>query len=182
MIFALLYGLGLRVGEAWRLCRRDVDLDRQVLAIRETQFSKSRLVPFGPRMGQRLREYIRRCEQRRARFQPDSPVFSFNGQQPVSPGSISRTFHGLLSQLDLDLPAGVRPPSTHGLRHSFAVATLLRWYRTGKDPGKRLLRLSTFLGHVNPMSTAVYLTITADLLKEAANRFERFAPPTGGEG
>jgi hypothetical protein len=59
---------------------------------------------------------------------------------------------------------------------------LLRWYRDGADPAARLLHLSTFLGHVDPASTAVYLTITADLLRAASTRFERFATPlsTGG--
>jgi len=68
-------------------------------------------------------------------------------------------------------------------RHSFAVATLLGWYRSGVDPGQRLLHLSTFLGHVDPASTAVYLTITSELLAAAAKRFERFAAPalTGGD-
>ena len=65
----------------------------------------------------------------------------------------------------------------HCLRHSFAVGTLLRWYREGLDPGSRLLQLSTFMGHVNPKSTAVYLTITTDLLTEASCRFERWAAP-----
>ena len=37
--------------------------------------------------------------------------------------------------------------------------------------------LSVLLGHVNPTSTAVYLTMTADLLTEANQRFERFAAP-----
>ena len=41
----------------------------------------------------------------------------------------------------------------------------------------RLLQLSTFMGHAQPSSTAVYLTITADLLKEANQRFERALPP-----
>jgi integrase len=63
------------------------------------------------------------------------------------------------------------------LRHSFAVTTLLRWYRQGTEPGDRLLHLSTFMGHAHPSSTAVYLTITADLLKEANQRFESFAAP-----
>jgi site-specific recombinase XerD len=45
MVFALMYGLGLRVGEAVRLCRQDVDLERKVLVIRQTKFLKSRLVP-----------------------------------------------------------------------------------------------------------------------------------------
>ena len=73
-------------------------------------------------------------------------------------------------------------PRVHDLRHSFAVGTLLRWYREGADPAARLLHLSTFLGHVDPASTAVYLTITADLLQAAGERFERFAAPlsTGG--
>jgi hypothetical protein len=62
-------------------------------------------------------------------------------------------------------------------RHSFAVGTLLRWYRTGIDPQTRLLHLSTFLGHVDPASTAVYLTITPALLTEASARFARYAVP-----
>src|SRR6185437_12870797 len=45
LIFAILYGLGLRFGEACRLCVKDVDLDRRVLVIRQTKFYKSRLVP-----------------------------------------------------------------------------------------------------------------------------------------
>ena len=38
------------------------------------------------------------------------------------------------------------------------------------------------LGHVNPNSTAVYLTITPELLQEANQRFERFATSTLQEG
>ena len=50
VIFTLLYGLGLRVGEVARLCVGDVDLTRDLLVIRQTKFYKSRLVPFGPRI------------------------------------------------------------------------------------------------------------------------------------
>lgn len=56
------------------------------------------------------------------------------------------------------------------------MRTLLRWYRKGLDPAARLHYLSTFLGHVNPQSTAVYLTITSELLAEASRRFEALAP------
>ena len=47
---------------------------------------------------------------------------------------------------------------------------------TANHPGDRLHHLSTFLGHVNPKSTAVYLTITNELLDAANERFELFAP------
>ena len=63
------------------------------------------------------------------------------------------------------------------MRHAFAIGTLLRWYRSGIDPAGRLFHLATFLGHVNPSSTAVYLTITPELLAEASRRFEHLAVP-----
>ena len=175
-MFALLYGLGLRVGEVARLRIGDLDLPRQLLVVRETKFAKSRLVPFGPRMGQLVADYLDRRTPT-PRPDPDIAIFSFRTHQPVSPCTVSTIFHELVLQLALSIPDGTRPPSVHCLRHSFAVGTLLRWYRDGIDPGSRLLQLSTFLGHVNPESTAVYLTITTELLKEASDRFEHWAAP-----
>ena len=58
-------------------------------------------------------------------------------------------------------------------RHSFAVNRLLRWYREGADVQSRLPVLSTFLGHVDVHSTQVYLTVTADLLRAANERFQQ---------
>ena len=60
----------------------------------------------------------------------------------------------------------------HGLRHSFAVGTLLRWYRDGGDVQARLPLLSTYLGHVRPSSTYWYLTACPELLALAAERLE----------
>jgi len=177
-IFALLYGLGLRVGEVARLQRNEVDCERAVLLVRATKFGKSRLVPFGPQMAALLREYLDRSGALRGALPPAAPVFSFRRRRAVHPGTISQTFHHLVPHLALTLPAGTAPPRVHDLRHAFAVGTLLRWYRAGINPSDRLLQLSTFLGHVNPTSTAVYLTITADLLQEAHQRFERWAAPT----
>ena len=97
----------------------------------------------------------------------------------MSTTGISQTFHALVPKLELHIPPGVSSPRLHDLRHSFAVATLLRWYREGIDPNCRLMSLSTFLGHVDPNSTAVYLTITEDLLHEAAQRFHAMAPKGG---
>ncbi len=168
MIFALIYGLGLRVSEAAKLTREDVDTTRDLLIVRETKFGKTRLVPFGPRIAERLRNYL---ETRPAA----GPIFSFTGRDPVHPGTISQTFSRLWPRLGLEIPAGVSEPTVHGLRHAFAVETLLRWYREGIDPSRRLLQLSTFLGHVHPSSTAVYLTMTEQLLEAANERFEKFA-------
>ncbi len=178
-IFALLYGLGLRVGEVSRLKLGDVDLARDALFIRETKFSKSRIVPMGPRLAERLRGYIGRrygsaCD-------PELPLFSFAPPRCVGATTITQRFHKLIPKLELQIPVGISPPRLHDLRRSFAVRTLLRWYREGVDPNSRLMHLSTFLGHVDPASTAVYLPITEELLHEADQRFRALAPGGGAQ-
>jgi integrase len=176
-IFALCYGLGLRAGEACNLRLGDVDAGRQLLVVRGGKFGKSRLVPHGPRIGALL---ARQVERRGG--DGDGPLFSFDGQHSVNPCTASQTFHRLVTELAFPVPEGVSPPRLHSLRHSFAVGCLLRWYREGADPQARLYQLSTFMGHVDPVSTAVYLTITPQLLDEANRRFEAFAEPAWSEG
>jgi site-specific recombinase XerD len=176
-VFAVLYGLGLRVGEVARLKLADADLTENTLLIRDTKFSKTRIVPLGPNLAQRLKRYI---EQRHGISpDPELSLFSYTKRGSMSTTGISMTFHALVPRLELHIPQGVSSPRLHDLRHSFAVATLLRWYREGIDPNCRLMSLSTFLGHVDPASTAVYLTITEDLLHEAALRFHAMAPKGG---
>jgi len=176
LMFALMYALGLRVGEATRLRHGDVDLQRRVLWINDTKFSKDRLVPFGPGVGRHLENYLGVAGSRQGGSSTsDTPLFSFTGDRPVSRCSVASTFRTLVRDR-YEIAPGVGAPRPHCLRHSFAVGTLLRWYRAGVDPNERLARLSTFLGHVDPASTAWYLTITSELLDVANERFERYAP------
>jgi integrase len=154
-LFALFYGLTIRAGK----------------------FGKTRLVPFGSKVGGLLREQLEyRCPQGR-RLDPSAPLFTFDGRRCIHSGGVSMTFLALVRRMQLDVPDGMAAPRMHDLRHSFAVGTLLRWYRQGINAGERLHYLSTFMGHADPASTVVYLTITDDLLKEANRRFESFAQP-----
>ena len=127
-------------------------------------------------MGALLREQLERRRAADPALAPDAPLFTFDGRRRVSPGTASGTFHHLVGTLELAIPEGVAPPRLHDLRHSFAVGCLLRWYREGLEPSARLHPLSTFMGHVDPASTAVYLTVTPALLEVAAPRPESGAP------
>jgi integrase len=175
-LFALCYGLGLRAGEVCGLRLGDVDADRSLLVVRGGKFGKSRLVPHGPRMA----ELVAGQAERRG-GPDDAPLFSFDGRRCLNPGTASQVFRRLVVDLDFPIPDGVSPPRLHCLRHSFAVGCLLRWYRDGLDPSARLYDLSTFMGHVDPTSTQIYLTITAELLDEANRRFEAFTEPAWSE-
>ena len=182
VMLAILYGLGLRVGEVCRLTVADVDFERCLLVIRETKFYKSRLVPFGPKLAELLQAYLQGKAQQGGHCTPEAPLFALRGGHAINPGTVSQTFHQLVPQLALAVPPGCSPPRLHDLRHSFAVGTLLRWYRSGADPQAHLLALATFLGHVDVNSTAVYLTTTQSLLEEANRRFEAFVTPALREG
>ena len=63
-------------------------------------------------------------------------------------------------------------PRIHDLRHSFAVATLAEWHRSGTDVRGRMAVLSTYLGHVNPAGTYWYLSAAPELMELAAARLD----------
>ena len=63
-----------------------------------------------------------------------------------------------------------RGPRIHDLRHSFAARTILGWYRTGKDPAREMIKLTTYLGHTKPENTYWYIEAVPELLEVAARR------------
>jgi integrase len=181
VIFALCYGLGLRAGEVCGLRLGDVDADRRLLVVRGGKFGKSRLVPHGPRIAELVGAQVERRRAAQPKSDANAPLFSFDGRRCIHPGTASQVFHSLVRTLRIAIPDGVSPPRLHDLRHSFAVGCLLRWYSEGSDPATKLNQLSTFMGHVDPTSTAVYLNITPGLLNQANRRFEAFAEQAWAE-
>ncbi|WP_234844293.1 hypothetical protein [Sinorhizobium medicae] len=63
-----------------------------------------------------------------------------------------------------------RGPRIHDLRHTFAVRTMLNWYRSGHDVGREMIKLTTWLGHASPTDTYWYLEAVPELLELAAAR------------
>ena len=59
------------------------------------------------------------------------------------------------------------------MRHTFAVRTVLDWYRAGVDVQARMPLLSTYLGHVSPAATYWYLSAAPELLALAGQRLEQ---------
>lgn len=171
-IFGLLAVTGLRVGEALRLKRDDVDLAAGILTIRDTKFGKSRVVPIHSTTVAVLTDYARRRDAQRPT--PISPTF-FIGEQgrEINHSAISLVFGTVCRQIGLHHPGDAyRRPRIHDLRHSYAVATLLRWYRVGEDIDHRLPVLSTYLGHSHTGCTYWYLSACPELMERAAHRLE----------
>jgi integrase len=170
-LVGLLAVTGLRIGEALRLDRDDIDLAGGVLRIRETKFGKSREVPLHPSTVEALASYaVRRDE-----LCPRPGDWSFF----VSTAGTRLLYcNAHLGWLDLIRRAGLKPrsakcrPRPHDLRHRFAVRTLLGWYRDGADVAACMPLLSTFLGHVHPANTYWYLSAAPELLALVAARLD----------
>jgi site-specific recombinase XerD len=175
-ILLVLYGAGLRRGEAERLTVADVDLANALLTIRDTKFFKSRLVPIGPDLTNVLSDYARW----RATKHPSAGaagLFFVNRR-----GGAVRGYSLVSAFKRLREHAGVRrsdgspfQPRMHDLRHTFAVHRLIEWYRQGADVQRLVYHLSVYLGHAHLAHTQVYLTMTPELLGQAGGRFQQYA-------
>jgi integrase len=175
-LLLLLYGTGMRVGEALSLTLADVDLENRVLRVRDAKFFKTRLVPIGPRLTRVLSDY--RSERGRLPLLAGeaSAFLATRTGLHLDYKRVSKLFGRLRQAAEIRREATARyQPRIHDLRHSAAVHRVIAWYRTGADVQRLLPQLATYLGHVDVASTQRYLTMTAELLNEASLRFERYA-------
>lgn len=167
-LIGLLAATGLRVGEALRLDRTDVDLVSGVLLIRESKFGKTRQVPIQDSTIRALGEHADLRERLCPR--PDTTTFfvSVRSTRIIYP-VVQETFRRLCDTAGIGQQGRPRP-TIHGLRHTFSVNVLLAWYRAGQDVEANLPTLSTYLGHRDPRSTYWYLSAAPELLGLAADR------------
>lgn len=169
-LIGLLAATGLRVGEALRLDRGDVDTTDGVLVVRESKFGKSRQVPVLASTVAALERYATVRDRLCPRPQTPSFFVSIRGTRMIYP-VVQQSFRRLCDTAQIGLDAETRP-RIHDLRHGFAVSVLLAWYAAGEDVEARLPTLSTYLGHRDPRSTYWYLSAAPELLALAAGRLE----------
>jgi integrase len=166
----------MRIAESVNLERKDVDLREGVLTIRETKFRKSRLVPLHPSTTKVLQNYARL----RDRLFPDLQAGSFfvteRGKR-VRAKLGGKKFLALARKIGLRGSKGMPGPHLHDLRHTFAVNTMLAWYRSGVDVEAHMPELSTYLGHLSIAETYWYVSAVPELLYLAARKLEH---PQGG--
>jgi integrase/recombinase XerD len=169
-LFGLLAATGMRVGEALRLGRNDLDEQKELLLVEQSKFNKTRLLPLHRSVGNALASYAWLRDRLHPRPKTATFFVSTAGTQLIY-NNVRVVFGELTADATVWAPR-TRRPRIHGLRHSFAVATLLDWYRAGVDVDARLPLLSAYLGHVDPAATYWYLQAAPALLALAAQRLD----------
>lgn len=170
-LIGLLAATGMRVGEAIALDRDDVDEREGMLVVRHGKFGKARELMLHRTTTKALRAYAGARERVHPHPRSRALLLSLAGTR-LHYKNVHLAFLRLVHRAGL---AERRPrrPRIHDLRHTFAVSTLVRWYREGADVEARLPALSTYLGHLAPSSTYWYLTATPELLELASQRAQR---------
>jgi integrase/recombinase XerC len=146
----LFYSTGIRLSELIGLTDETVDLNGGVLKVTGKR-NKQRLIPFGPRLKDSIRNYIRvRDEQLPG---PLQRLLVRNDGTPLYPQMVYRMVHQRLSEVGT-----LTKNSPHVLRHTFATTLLNR--------GAELNAVKELLGHSSLSATEVYTHTTFAELKK----------------
>jgi integrase/recombinase XerC len=155
-LLLLLYGSGLRVGEATGLSGDILPLGSTLRVIGKR--SKTRIVPLLEQVKSAIEDYISLCPYPMAR---DEPLFRGTRGGALSPTLVRRAVQGARGRLGLS-----ERTTPHALRHSFATHLLAG--------GADLRSLQELLGHASLSSTQVYTAVdTAMLMDEYLNAHPR---------
>ncbi|WP_420139295.1 tyrosine recombinase XerC [Sphingomonas sp.] len=142
-VLLLLYGAGLRVGEAMSLTGAVLPLGETLIVTGKR--AKTRMVPLLAPVREAIQLYLDACPWGVSR---DQPIFRGAKGGPLSADLIRRAVRAARARLGL----GDRT-TPHALRHSFATHLLGR--------GADLRSLQELLGHASLSSTQVYTGVDA---------------------
>lgn len=154
-LFTLLYGCGLRLGEALSMQKRDIPAHDAMTITGKGR--KQRVVPVLPIVRQAIGEYVSLCPHP---LPADGPLFVGARGGPLNPGVVQRQMRRL--RMLMGLPDTATP---HALRHSFATHLLAG--------GGDLRTIQELLGHASLSTTQRYTQVDAERL----NRVYRDAHP-----
>jgi integrase/recombinase XerC len=150
-VLTLLYGCGLRIGEALSLKLKDAPTDGRDSLTVTGKGNKTRSVPVLPQVSRAIADYLAVCPHA---VGPHGPLFVGARGGPLSPRLIQLAMQRLRGALGL--PDSATP---HALRHSFATHLL------GK--GGDLRSIQELLGHASLSTTQGYTKVDADRLLDA---------------
>lgn len=160
----MLYGTGIRVGEAVRLTHGDVDLSAGALHLRETKNGCERLVPMSLSLREVCKDYVAFKESIGISFDKRSLFFtSYDGSRGLLPATVYEVFRIVLHRSGLSHEGRSRGPRIHDLRHTFCVNALVKMSEAGHDLYNSMPILMTYVGHKSLDATNRYVRLTQEM-------------------
>jgi len=176
MILRLMYGCGLRIGEALSLKMENVDFATGVLTIKNAKGDKQRFVPMHHNLTKILQSY---CLALGIICFPSSYLFPTNFySQPVTHSRVRHIFNHVLKLAEIYQPNRgkyQRGSCLHCLRHVFVFKSFANAEKDGRKIDNSVPYLSLYLGHKRLRETEKYLKFSSELFPEALQLFEDYA-------
>jgi integrase/recombinase XerD len=159
-LLRMLYGTGIRIGEAVSLKLKDVNLAEQYLIIRQSKNGKDRMIPFSNSLADV-------CQQYRSSLQvvqgPEDYFFVKRNGRRCNPKAIYEWFRKVLWVAGISHGGKGQGPRLHDLRHAFSVHSLASMAESDLDLYYSLPILSEYLGHQSLEATEKYVRLTSEM-------------------
>lgn len=170
-VIGLLWCTGMRPSEPINLKVADVDLNKKIIRIQKTKFSKERYIPIDNSVAKKLEAYKRWINNKLGYKAPSEAFFYTTGGTPLTESALAYAFKLIRPCIGAN-PKGYPFVRLYDFRHTMACNTIRRWNEQGIDVNAKLHVLSTYMGHVKPEDTFWYLSATPELLEFSCAKYE----------
>ena len=171
-IIRMLYGTGMRVGEAMNLTHGDINIDTGVVLIRDSKNGQQRVVVMSRSLTEVCKDYIAHKEILNLPVEQDSHFFVYADGHTCSKHNIGRQFRRILIRAGIPHGGNGNGPRLHDLRHTFCVNALVKMSEAGLDLYYSLPILMTYVGHQSLEATEKYVRLTQAMYPKLLNQVD----------
>lgn len=182
-VVRMLYGTGIRIGEALKLRHKDVDLAAGMLTLRECKNGCDRVVPMSLSLTASCKDYVAYKIAQGASIGQENTFFTSPDGHPCLVGTVHANFRVILTRAGIPYGGRSKGPRLHDLRHTFCVNALLQMTNAGYDLYYTMPVLMTYMGHKSLEATNRYVRLTEemypDVLKKVNEAYKYIFPDIG---
>jgi integrase/recombinase XerD len=183
VLIRLLYGTGVRIGEALKLRNEDVNLSDGYLILYGCKNGQDRIVPMSLSLREVCKDYVVYKQSHNQQINAEGAFFTAPDGTPCKACTIYENFRIALQRAGIPHGGRSKGPRLHDLRHTFCVNALVQMSESGQDLYHSMPILMTYMGHQSLEATNRYVRMTEEmypnLLKKVDEAYQYVFPEIG---
>lgn len=162
-LIRMLYGTGIRIGEALKLNHGDVNFEHGVLKLQGCKNGQDRIVPMSLSLMEVCKDWVAYKQKLSLPVEADNSFFTSADGRKFTECSVYEIFRQVLQRAGIGHGGRGVGPRLHDLRHTFCVNALVKLTEEGKDLYCALPVLMTYMGHQSIEATNRYVRLTQEM-------------------